>query len=365
MSTRTRCNECGWLSPPTTPSRAQYAARRHSCAKQRADLARAARVTARESADGPTMPCTHPRAHHPHGTRARYTLDRCHCRDCRQANRSAERDRQRQIAYGRWQPYVDAGPTRSHIAQLREQGVGLKRLATLSGVSHGSLSQLVYGCPVRGRGPSRRIRPDSAAKILAVAGTLDDLGSRVGVDATGTHRRLQALVARGWSMARLARQLGVDPTNLPAMMRRAHVSAGIARAVEDVYEIMWNTPPPEGDHRSRIAASRARRYAAARGWLPPMAWDDLTIDAPTSTLSGGPAIGEIDEIAVERRCSGDWTVRLTRAERHLVVRRLHTVGLSDRAIQRRTGIDCRQVIRDRQTLGLPATAGPTSQQVAS
>ena len=35
---------------------------------------------------------------------------------------------------------------------------------------------------------------------------------------------------------------------------------------------------------ARIAAARARSHAAARGWLPPAAWDDDLIDIPDDQL---------------------------------------------------------------------------------
>ena len=75
-----------------------------------------------------------------HGTRARYVLGPgpgpgpgCRCADCRAANRAAENQRTRLIAYGQWQPYVDADQARAHVRRLAVQGIGWKRTAALAG----------------------------------------------------------------------------------------------------------------------------------------------------------------------------------------------------------------------------------------
>jgi predicted transcriptional regulator len=104
---------------------------------------------------------------------------------------------------------------------------------------------------------------------------------------TGPRRRLQALVATGWSQSRLARELGLTRANFGSMMRCDQVTAGTARAVGELYDRLWNQPPPEHGQRTRIAASRARNYAAERGWVPPLAWDDDAIDDPARKPADG------------------------------------------------------------------------------
>jgi len=229
----------------------------------------------------------------PHGTRARYVLGPgpgtapgCRCDACAAANRAAERRRGRQILYGRWEPYVDAGPARDHVRALAAAGIGWKRAAQLARVSTGSVSKLLYGGPA-GRPPSRRIRPQTAAAILAVRPSAQAAAPGALVDSAGTHRRVQALVTNGWSQARLAGQLAVTGSNFGTMMRRGQVTAATARAVRELYDRLWDKPPPENSQRERIAATRARNYAAQRGWVPPLGWDDDIIDDP----AGKPAEG--------------------------------------------------------------------------
>jgi len=189
-------------------------------------------------------------------------------------------------AYGRWQPYTDAGPVRDHLLALSSVGIGWKRAAELSGVSTGAVSKLLFGGPGN-RAPAKRVRPETAAAILAVPAAPSSLSAGSLVSAAGTRRRLQALVAIGWPQSQLAARLGVQPGNLGSMLAREHVRAGTARAVEILYDQLWSHPPSETDHRSRISASRARSYAQARGWPPPMAWDDDLIDDPAATPEPG------------------------------------------------------------------------------
>ncbi len=226
-----------------------------------------------------------------HGTRARYVWgpdehgtpgSGCRCTPCSRANRDAENHRTRMKLYGRWEPYVDAAPSREHIRMLGEAGIGWKRVAELSGLPVSVISKLLYGGP-GGRPPTRRVRPDTAAAILAVEPATANLGGKAPVDATATLRRLQALVAIGWSQAQLASRLGMLPGNFGMLMKRGQVTAATERAAATLYDELWDTAPPESTHHEKIAASRARNHARARDWPPPMAWDDDTIADPAAT----------------------------------------------------------------------------------
>lgn len=209
----------------------------------------------------------------------------CGCDPCRAVSTAYDARRYRLRAYGRWQPYIDAEPIRAHVRSLQANGIGLIRIAGLAHISHGSISRLMYGDPRRGTSPSKRVRPQTAAAILAVQPSLDLLGATVQVDATGTRRRIQALVVMGWSLSKIAVRIGAAPTNIGKTMRSATVYASTARAIRDVYNELWDQPPPEDTHRDRIAASRARSYARRQGWVSPLAWDE-DIDDPKARPRG-------------------------------------------------------------------------------
>ena len=230
-----------------------------------------------------------------HGTRARYVSgpdehgqagSGCRCAPCCGANRAAAAQRDRLILYGQWRPYADAARARRHARALGAAGIGWRRLGELAGVSSGAMSKLLYGGP-GSRPPSRRIRAETEQKILAVRPGPESLSGGALVDATGARRRLQALVAAGYSQAALAARLGQLRSNFTGTMTRHHVTAATARAVTALYDELWDVRPDESTHRARISASRARNYAAARDWPVPMAWDEPEID----DAAAGPAEG--------------------------------------------------------------------------
>jgi len=272
------CDDCGHTTPVTTPALAAYALRRHSCATTRMRAERAQRRLDRLALSGPEQPCTH-KTHHQHGTYVCYVIDGCHCRPCRDANRAYEKDLTRRHLYGKV-VYVPAAPARAHIVALMAGGMGLKRIVAVSDISQGLLWKLIYGKrrPDGTRTTSQRIRPVTEQTILAI--TLD-LAGGARIDSTGTTRRIQALVAIGWSQSKIAARLGIGRSNFTAIAQgRTQVTTARAKAVADLYDQLWNTAPPQAGHRDKIAYSRSIRYAALARWAVPMAWDDETIDDP-------------------------------------------------------------------------------------
>ena len=222
-----------------------------------------------------------------HGTYAKYVIEKCRCPECRQANTSYEREAKRRRTIEYWHPersrYVDAEPIRQHLHTLSAQGMGWKRVADAAGVAQSTVYPILYGCyPDRAgareyRPPRKRVSRTLADKLLAVK---VDLADGRHVDSTGTTRRLRALVAIGWSGAKLARALDMLPTNFARLLHSTTVTAATARATRILYDRLWDTPPPEPDAHQRQAASRARNMARRHGWPPPLAWDDDDIDNP-------------------------------------------------------------------------------------
>lgn len=221
-----------------------------------------------------------------HGTRERYVRgpderdepgSGCRCADCRAANTANANRIYQMKAMGRWQPYVDAAPVRAHVAELMRQGYPAKRIARLAGVAPATIGRLIAGCG--------RVRASTAQAILSVGAGLDSLPARARVDGTGTRRRVQALVAVGWSLARLAAEAGIARSQFQLLVHAEGVSAGTARAVRVLYSALWDQPPPSATARERQAADASRAWASREGWPPPAAWDDDELDDP----SGWPA----------------------------------------------------------------------------
>lgn len=287
--------------------------------------------------------CGHPLARHVHGTRTAYVRDRCRCGDCTTANTVAAATRVRAQAYGQWHPFTDARPVRDHLRGLRAAGLGVTRIAALAATSPSHIRGLADPGDDH-HPPVRRVRPDTADRILRIEAHPAP-GARI--DGTGTHRRVQALIATGWPVSTLAAQLGRTTSSLTRTMTAPTVTAGTAAAIRDLYDRAWSTPPP---HTTEQAAARAARtYRARRGWHPPLAWDDIDLDAgPRRTdLPRDPV--DIDEIAVERALAGDGVQlrHLTPSERRVVIHYLTTRGQSLRDIADRLATTPRTIARHR------------------
>lgn len=286
MTTYTASHDCGWTGGPyRSPAQAEYALRRHSCEKARARAESAARGQARRDAvDRTPKPCSHP-AGHRHGTYVAYTIDYCRCLPCTRAAAAYERQRIRRNAYGR-SDLVDAEPIRDHVRSLMAAGIGLKQITRHTGVNGGVMSKLMYGIPEQ-RPPARRVRKATAAKLLALRPTQALLPDGARVPSIGTARRVQALVAVGWSVQRICEHAGLDRQRVDGALRGRDVLHGTARSIRATYDALWNAAPPATTRGERTAAARSRARAAFAGWAPPMAWDDDTIDDPSATPDTG------------------------------------------------------------------------------
>lgn len=217
-----------------------------------------------------------------HGSRRGYDQG-CRQRCCRDARRVYERARRRAHLYGR-PPLVDVTAARRHVGDLITAGFPAKRIAAAAAVPGTTVWRLMATPPLLDR-----LRRDTAEALLAV--TPDRLAptGAVRVSAVGTRRRLQGLVALGWSQRRIAARLGIPANNLPRWLRGdALVSAAVAEQVRVLFdELCWSLPPT-GTPAEKRAASRAKRIAAQYGWAPPLAWDDDSIDDPAAI----PQVGE-------------------------------------------------------------------------
>lgn len=297
--------------------------------------------------DRTPKPCQHKRAQHEHGTRICYTLDNCRCYACAYAASVYNHD----LATGRIEAfYTDAEPIRRWVRFLMDNGVGYKRISAVTGVPATSVGALLFG--KRGH-PISKIKIENARKLLDL--TLDSAvttrvpirpaaGARV--RGVGTTRRIQALVALGWSQASLARAIGWTPANFgPLAHGDREVTQMTADKVAALYEKLSMVRPPERTRAEKYAASRARNMARANGWLPPLAWDDDQLDdpdaIPTEVAVKDLSIDDdsVDEAAILRRMEGDKSVRLSAAEVALLMSRWKASGRPMNECQRVTGLN--------------------------
>jgi DNA-binding CsgD family transcriptional regulator len=97
------------------------------------------------------------------------------------------------------------------------------------------------------------------------------------VDATGTRRRIQALARVGWSAVEIARRMGVTHATVSYWAARKTVRVATAETVRRLYDELSMIPGP---------SVKSQQYARSKGWPPPLAWSDESIDDPAARPSG-------------------------------------------------------------------------------
>jgi hypothetical protein len=201
---------------------------------------------------------------------------RAGCERCRYVYRHYDRRRSRAITAGTWLPRQPAAELAQHLRQLQAAGMTLAAIADAAGLARATVYPILQ--------PDRRsVQGPTAAAILAVVAPDTKTLPKGRVDATGSTRRVQALVAMGYSLSAQARKLGwaAQRTWELAHGKQSAVSEITAAAVVDLFE-RWSARPAWPD----AYATRARNQAARNGWAPPLAWDD--IDDPTRRPKGLP-----------------------------------------------------------------------------
>ena len=240
----------------------------------------------------------------------------------------------RERAHGR-RRYVPAAGTRAKLQELVDAHVPVRAIARASGLSDTAVAHIIDG-------RHEQLQRQTAARIASL--TLNDVYARAtgSVPSVGAVRRVQALMALGWRKADLEAE-GV-PTGQLVTRSRDLISVEGWRQVRDVYDRLSMTLGP---------SQAARDRAAARGYHPPLAWDDDTIDDPRATPQRGePVEASVDWVAVDRvvasgsaRARCDTDLQLTQDERVAAIRRLSTRGSSDREIAEAIGVSNRTVSR--------------------
>lgn len=220
-----------------------------------------------------------------HGTWRCYIDHECRRPECREAWRLYGADRNRAIAYGRREVShpVPGDPARWRIEQLLEQGMKLQAIADHSGVSTVTIARIRQGHGTSTRTQDAILRVEAAVELAT-----DEAPDRALVDGAGTRRRLRALAVLGWTCAKLAEHCSSSPQALRTAMLKPETAptlAGFSRSVTHLYEQLWDRHPPCKSRHEEARAARVRKNALERGWAPPMAWDEESIDNPES----GPA----------------------------------------------------------------------------
>jgi hypothetical protein len=123
------------------------------------------------------------------------------------------------------------------------------------------------------------------------------------VDATGTHRRLQALQAVGWNPRALGERLNYSRNWVYEVLDRPVVNTFTADVVRRLYDELWDQVPPQRKPYELAAFTRQVNRARRAGFAPPLAWDDDTIDDPAAAPAlpanpPGPRRGRATSVTV-------------------------------------------------------------------
>ena len=105
------------------------------------------------------------------------------------------------------------------------------------------------------------------------------LGQPRMIDVTGTRRRIEALVALGWTYRAIGEQVGVTVSGVhKAINRYTLIRRDVAKKYAAAYDAMCMTLPPMETRQQKRDANYARTVARKHGYLPPLAWDDIDTD---------------------------------------------------------------------------------------
>ena len=195
---------------------------------------------------------------------------------------------------------VDAEPVRQHVRSLMAQGLGRKRVAQIAGVADQSVAYLLYGDPRNEKRAAKRIHVMNAKKLLAVQYNHDLRSDGSRVDGTGTRRRLQALVAQGWTNIELANRLDCSTARVNALIKGYSPSVYLCthREVVEIHRELWDKEPPQETPQQTARVGRAKNRARKYGYTPTAAWDDIDNPAEDPSVDAEPDPTYVDTVRV-------------------------------------------------------------------
>ena len=167
------------------------------------------------------------------------------------------------------QTMTSAAPARAKITSLVAAGTTTTAIARVAGLTRPAVDDIASG-----RTTMLRSYTAGALDEVTLAACIAVTPPRSLVPSTGTIRRVEGLLAMGWTHDEIHARTGIATRRL-LRDGSAHVTAATHRTIEDLFSRLCMTPGPSAANRAR-----AHRY----GWVSPLAWDN--IDDPDETPSG-------------------------------------------------------------------------------
>lgn len=205
---------------------------------------------------------------HTHGrTVSCYKTHGCRCQPCRAICARKELERNRAKRDGRY-----AGGARHperaarHIESLMREGMTMAHIAERSGIAYRTVGEILA-----------RKRPILGATERAVLQTRLYLAPapQSNVNSLGTRRRLQALMAIGYTLQDLSLRLGKNRSwASKCLTEYVEVEEATRLDVARLYDELSMTPAPD-----TVIARRSIARAKKFGYVKPLGWDDIDTDA--------------------------------------------------------------------------------------
>lgn len=190
-----------------------------------------------------------------HGTRARYSFNRCRCQPCRDANNTYQKMRYR-IAMGYEQgPTVDAYESRKLLDGYLKAGYSERTIAHVCGISRSTIQKMLK--PRYNKRGARTITRINAAKLeqFSLAGVI--AGEFGFVPAAPIWSLVNGILATGMTKAAIARALGSQTDSL----QLGHIRVGwrSAKAVCELYSsVVGGNPYDVGQSKHGTVSSADR-----------------------------------------------------------------------------------------------------------
>jgi hypothetical protein len=227
-------------------------------------------------------------------------------REMTEAEKEAERARAKQRAYLKAQGMggsVDASEMQARIRYLHDVHlITFERIASRSGVDLASVRSHYYGKAITRPGQTAPLTTCFWKTHHLIMTTRFGPADVTRVDATGTLRRIQALVADGFPQSWMGERLSRDLAHLNYTLKAKPetIVPEFASEVEQFYRKYAGTNPQDHGVTPRNSAY-ARTVARKRGWAPSICWDWDTIDDPKAFPEWTGACGTAEGYRVHIR----------------------------------------------------------------
>ncbi|BDZ52751.1 hypothetical protein GCM10025867_49920 (plasmid) [Frondihabitans sucicola] len=240
--------------------------------------------------------------------------------------------------------WVDVEKVRTHIRTLQASGMNLHLIGEQANITSRHLvAILATGSEVEQVAAADRVSRGTARRILAVKP--GPTSPQQTIDARPTNRRLQALVAMGYTYAMIGGMLGCKAKTVRPKAIQPEVRVHFAESVSVAYAKYAHREPVYVSDSTRRLGRKLAAGARTKGWLGPLDWDDIEAGLRAQALTpelddAGAEIDLVDEIAIDLAVAdvrsgvlrGSYAKSLTGTERQIAAVRLFAAGMGYRAV---------------------------------